>query len=783
MELTPRLKKLKKRLFDVEFHQTKTWYFVNDTILTSEEIKAEPLVVRKGLMFQYVAKNLPAYIKPDELIVGNPNMCSVAFGSVVPRYATDEELAQAEKYRMDETSVNGHHPPDYEKIIRLGTNGVIEEIREAMDREQKKDNPDSEKMDEWRGMILSLEAIVIFARRHADAAIKAARDEKDPVRRAELYQISQVCRRVPEFPAETYQEAVQSYWFTYCMIQGGAAFVPLGCSDRYVMKYFLNDLKTGRITKEQAIDITGSWLIKCNERILFDIRKSENHHSFGMNAQGTLPKYQIEGSKSSGAAYGMYDTNMLMWDDSQDEDAECNFNFGQSGNDWLMNMVVGGVGRDGEDLTSELSFLIVDLYTELKLVMPTLAARVSKKSPEAFIRKCAEVLRNGQGEPMIYNDDAIIPGFVEAGVDIEDARTYSNDGCWETLIPGKSYFTYCHILDLKCLEWTLNHGVSAMSGTKDGIDVGDPEDFKDFEEFYQAFQEQVRTAIDRNCERRLDSYQLSSMIAPDPLQSAITDDCIARGRDITTDGTKYNFVLVLNTGLANLTDSLLVIKKLVYEEKVVTMAELKEALKADWKGYEQLRQRAVNSVPKFGNDEDEIDALAVRILKDFTDYVVTWREKQDTFNFICGCGTFENYAILGRDCAASPDGRFAREALAPNYSPKPGVDQEGPSAVLKSVTKPELLRLFGGCPTDLAILSNDFKGEVGTERLAGLIRSWCDMGGHILTVTGSSIEELEDAKVHPENHKDLRVRMGGLSAYFITMSPQQQDNIIKRFQK
>ena len=413
--------------------------------------------------------------------------------------------------------------------------------------------------------------------------------------------------------------------------------------------------------------------------------------------------------------------------------------------------------------------------------MPTLAVRVHKGTPESFLDLVADVLRYGQGEPMIYNDDTIIPGFVDLGVPVEDARDYSNDGCWETLVQGKSHFSYAHIMNIRCLEWALFRGVSLNNNQQEGLDTGDPTQFTDFEEFYRAYCRQVNDRIDFQCRRRLRNFGLSYMIAPDPLMSSMIDNCIEKGKDLSQDGAKYIFHLILATGFSNTVDSLAVIKKLVYEDKTVKMADLIQAIRDNWVGHEVLRARVRNSVPKYGNDDDYVDRIAVRVLKDFEIHVDEWQRKQTTMMFPVGVGTFENYAVLGRDIGASADGRGFGEALAPNYTPSAGVDLNGPTAVVKSITKPDLLRYYCGCPVDLAVNSNEFEGEAGVDRLKGLIKAFCDLGGQILTITSTSVEDLIDAKLHPERHMGLRVRMGGLSAYFIAMSPVQQDNIIKRF--
>ncbi len=778
MELTARLKKLQDRLFNVEYHDPGVWHFQNTNILTNDDIRREPMVVRKAKAIEHICLNLPAIVKPDELIVGNPNQNSVGWGTVLPIYYTEEEGSEARRYLLNESSVWGHHPPEWDRVINEGVLGVREEITEAIDREFREVEPDVQALDEYRAMLICLDGLVQFARRHAEVALKMALAEGDPIRRRELFEIHQVCSRVPLHPARSLHEATQAYWFTYCIVNSGGEFVPLARGDQFLYPFFRKDLEEHRITKERAIDLIGSFLVKCNERIIVDTKKAENHYSFGLFSQGLVPDEAKPKSQTGG-----YEQRGLSWREGEDVNSEANFNYGQSGNDWLMNFIVGGQHPDGSDATNELSYLFIDLMHDLKLLMPTLAARVHKNMPESFWRKIAEALRYGQGEPMVYNDETIIPGFVDLGIPVEEARGYSNDGCWETLIPGKSHFSYAHVESLQCLEWVLHRGQSTLSGAHEGLDTGDPQALASWAQFYQAYKQQSDARIDFHCHRRLENLGLSFMIAPDPLMSALTRDCVRKGRDLSQDGARYIFHLILVTGLANLVDSLAVIKKLVYEERQLALAELIRAVREDWKGHERLRARVLNEVPKFGNDNPYVDEIAVRVLKDFEDRVELWNRKQNKILFPVGIGTFENYAVLGRGLGASPDGRLAKGPLAPNYSPTAGADVNGPTAVFKSATRPELLKYYCGCPLDIAVNSNEFEGEAGVDRMVALLKSFCDLGGQILTVTSCSIDDFIDAKLHPERHGDLRVRMGGLSAYFIAMSPVQQDNIIKRFNK
>lgn len=778
MEKTKRMKRLERRLFDVEYHNPGIWQFKDTNLLELyPEMTEEPLVVRKAMAQKYMGEHLTVEIKPDELIVGLPNQNSVGWGTVMPIYYTPEEGEYGRERQLNEASVWGHHPARWDKVIAIGTLGLKAEIEQAA--AVHADN--EEALIEYRAMLIALEGIEAFAKRFSDKAFQEAVKCEEPVRRQELLEISRVCAGAPFHGAKTFQEALQTYWFAYCLINSGGEYLPLGRADQILIPYYESDIGEGLISEEYAQDLMASFLVKCNEKIIIDTKKAENHYSFGLFSQGVDPEKQKEDCQTNQT--GGYEVRLLSWQENEDINSDANFNYGQSGNDWLMNCMVGGVKPDGTDGTNALSYMIVSIMHELHLLMPTLGARVHKDTPQSFFELLAKVLRYGQGEPMIYNDDVIVPGFVEFGIPVEEARDYSNDGCWECLIPGKSYFTYAHVMNLRCIEWVLFRGQSLHNGRQEGLDTGRLDEFDDFESFYQAYMKQVANYIDNQCRRRIDSFGLSYVIAPDPLLSSMVDDCITKGKDMTQDGARYYFHQILITGFANTVDALYAIKELVFERGERSLEEIARILKNNWEGNEYLRYYVLNKIPKFGNDNAEVDEFGVRMLKDFEAIVDKWNKKEYPVKFPCGVGTFENYAALGRDMGASADGRYFGDPLAPNYSPQPGADINGPTAAIKSCTRPNLSKYFSGAPFDLSINSNDFKGEAGIGRLVSLIRSFCELEGQILTVTSLNVSDLKEAKVNPEKHRNLRVRMGGLSAYFIAMSPVQQDNIIKRFNR
>ncbi len=756
-----RREKLKKRLFEKEYYTKKEFWGEGSTILTSEEIIAEPLVVRKAMATAYMLENMPAAIKPDELIVGIANMSSCGMGRVFTQYATDEEKAAAYKMGFSYKSSIGHCPPDYAAVLHKGVKGLKAEIFAQMEKQNASAQPDGEKLNYYRAMLMALDGFTNFIKRYETLAVKASLEEKDPVRRKELLHIAEICGNVAENPAKTFHEAVQLCWFIYAAHQSTLEYVPVARADQYLYPYYKKDIEEGRLTREEAREIVASWLVKFSERVQMNSKDWEMHDNDGEYMQGGNPD-------DLPASFDM-------------ENGE-SYNFGTSANHWMTNLIIGGVDRDGKDATNDLTYDILEQWAYLELVCPVLSVRISKQSPEELLDACSRVLRVGSGEPAMYNDEAIIEALVKKGYPLEDARDYSNDGCWEVLIPGKMFFYYHHLEVLRLLEYTLFRGKSLVTGRKDGIDVGDPLEFKSFEDLYTAFLKQVKDHLHRMLDIKANYYPYRSKIAPVPLFSAMTDDCINRGLDAYTGGAKYDLMSPIVTGIANCVDSLNVLKQEVFEKKEITMQDMLHMLETNFEGQEAVRQLLVNKCPKFGNDEDEADEMCARVLDDIARLVEESKKDFDLGDSVIGLGigTFENYARFGHNCGASADGRKSQEAVSSNYSPSIGMDLEGPTAAMKSITKPNLLPYFTGCPLDIQINSNEVKDESGIKRISALIRAFNELGGLILTITGVSSELLEDAQKNPMQHQSLRVRMGGLSAYFIQLTPEMQDTMIRK---
>lgn len=751
-----RLEKIKKRLFE-EYYEKKEWWGDDLSIFDDDpSVKEKPLVIRKAIAIQKVCRDMPVEIKPDELIVGIPTMSSVGFGHTFPRYETDEEAEAAAEVCLNRKSVWGHHNPYYEKIINTG----LEAIKDEVD-EYKKNYTDQGTLDWYDAVKLSMDAADILADRYAELAEYLAGEAETEERAAELKEIARICRKVPMQPAETFHEALQSVWFIHTILHSTLNYTSIGRTDQYLRPFWERDIAEGRITEDYGRELLGSFLVKFNERVQLNNDHIEDHFTFGDWSQGGDPNLET--------------THLKM---SNDED----YTFGQSSNHWLQNCIVGGYKPDGTDGTNKLSHLIIELVNELDLIDPLISVRLHKDSPEALYDTAASFLSEGGAQPTVFNDDTVIPGMVKhLGIPVEDARDYSNDGCWETLPYGRTEFGYGHIEVLLSLESLLNRGRSMLNGNEIGPDTGDPASFGSWEEFFEAYKAQVKDRIDVAVENKLKYYDEVYKIAPVPFLSGIMEDCLKNGRDMTQKGARYRLYAPLVTGFSHAVDSLAVIKKAVFEEKKLGLEKLISALKNNWEGEEQLRQYCMNMVPKYGNDDDYVDSIGVEFLSYYCDLFDEWNRKVDWITFAPGIGTFENYPRLGYVCGASADGRLAQEAIASNYSPSVGMDRNGPTAVLKSSTKFDLERLNDGCPVDLRMsFKDEEEGTEGKDILKSYIKSFIKLGGNIITITTVDTGTLREAQKKPKEYASLRVRLGGLTAYFVQLAEPQQEQYIRR---
>jgi len=733
----------------------------NLTVLDDPATAQLPHVLRRAKAFEKTLLEMPIAIEEDDLIVGNTVEDGVIVRTRLPKYATEEERAQARV--EDEIEVGlAHKTPYYPDILEKGLSGIIAEIDkkiiEIAGRSQS--NERDEKLTLFQAMLLECKAVIAMANRYADLAQKLSTKAKAPQRRDELLKIAEVCRRVPEFPARTFLEAVQFLWFIHYALFSTGTALSCGRPDQYLYPYF-KELEERAITLEEAQEIVDCLWLRFNDRAQIC------RENFAQEAIDNAPKYWLAGHRKR-----LY----LAIDD-----ADAINHFGQ-------NLLLSGIRPDGLDGTNELTYLCLNAVEKFALTQPVVTLRLHRNSPQELIVRTAEILKKGGGMPFIDNDDALIQAYVDLGVPLEDARDYANSNCWETMIQGRSDQELIRGINfLLYLELALNRGVKRVDGEKLGRDTGDPRDFKTFPELMDAWKAQMdyqlQQAVDyigEGVEKGTLEHSGHGKYCYNPFLSALTLDCMEKEKDVTRGGARYVIWHLMGEAVANTTDAMAAIKKMVYDDKTVTMDELLTSLEADWKGCENIRRRLVSRAPKFANDDDYADDIGREMMDYFVARSRFHAARHPLIIYPCSVGTFSWYMMIGNEVGATPDGRHYGEPVAANLSPVPGTDVSGPTAAIRSYLKMRVGDLAAGAPIDLRFSGSSLTDEAGTQRLAGFIKAFIDLGGNILTITVTDVEELRRAMKEPEKYRHLRVRMGGWSAYFVMLSEEQQRLHIQR---
>ncbi|HOD49067.1 MAG TPA: pyruvate formate lyase family protein [Candidatus Hydrogenedentes bacterium] len=560
-------------------------------------------------------------------------------------------------------------------------------------------------------MLMCLDAASAWHQRYMDELTRLAETSTGEERQNYL-EVRETLRRVPENPPQTFREAVQSLWFMYAFQRLMGTWSGIGRIDAMLGPYLERDLAEGRIALDEARELLAHFWIKGCEWIgAFDTRGS-----------GDAQHYQ--------------------------------------------NIVLSGIGPDGKDVTNAVTYLVLDVVEELHISDFPIAVRLNSTSPEQLLRRMAEVQRHGGGIVAAYNEEVAIEGLVKFGYPLEEARAFANDGCWETIIPGKTCFIYRPFDGLSILQDAL-----ALRGRE-------PVDYPDFEALYAACLERLARAIDEH-HRAADGWALNGM--PTPLVSMFVDGCVEKGRSYHDRGATYTVFAAHIGRLANVANSLLVIKKLVYEDNYLTLPEFLDVVRNDWEGQENLRQLVLNRSTFYGNDDDEADAMAVRVFNDYTDLVARVRERNGVLR-PAGISTFGR-EIEWRNTGSSPDGHRCGELLATNCSPSPGTDKQGPTAVLRSYCKLDFTRSPNGATVELKIHPESVKGEKGVDAMVALMRTFVSLGGWFMHTDVVDSAMLLDAQRHPEKYPNLSVRIAGWSARFATLTKDWQDMVINRTQQ
>ena len=743
------------------------------TVLSEPGAENEPIVVRHAMAFTRVMHEMPIALEADDLIVGNSLLDGVVVRTRMPGYALDDELDDAAAEGAKIAAQIGHKTPYYYDLMSGGISSVLSRIEAGLTEvENLPTGPErDEKVGFFRAMKIECEAVIALAHRYADLAESQASEETDAARRDELMSIAGVCRRVPEHAPRTFHEAVQAFWFTHYTMFSTGTNISCGRIDQYLYRALKHDLETGAITLEAAQEIVDCLWLRFNDRGQID------RDVFFLSPED-VDKADILESRKAGvvvdAGPGTWQAGHRRRFNYATDAADAINHFGQ-------NILLSGVMPDGSDGTNELTYLCLNTQEKLSYTSPVVTIRLHSGSPPELVSRTAEVLKAGSGMPYINNDDVLVQSYVDLGVTLEDARDYANSNCWETMIEGRSDQELIRGMNfLLFLELALNRGESKVHG-KMGVETGAPSSFGTFEDLMDAWKAQTDEQLKQGIEYignaiKNDTLEHSNhgKYNWNPYLSAMTLDCIENRQDVIRNGARYIIWHVMGEAVSNAVNSMSAIKKMVYEDRSLSMAELMEALEVDWGGHDILRQRLMARAPKWANNDSYSDDIAREMMDFFVDRSAHYAAQFPDVIFPCSVGTFSWYSMIGKEVGASADGRHAGDPIAANFSPAPGTDISGPTSAINSYVKMRVTDLAAGAPLDLRFSSSGLKGVTGTDRLAGLIRAFVAMQGNMLTVTVTDVNELKAAMEEPEKYRHLRVRMGGWSAYFVMLSREQQ---------
>lgn len=618
-------------------------------------------------------------------------------------------------------------------IYRKGMLDIIEDIDIALAKiDFYLDSEAYEKAEELKAMRVTAEVLINYAQRNADLLDELAVVEPNETRKRELLKMAEICRRVPAHPPHTMHEALQYYWFVHLGVISELnpwdSFNP-GRLDQHLLPFYESDLKAGRLTKESARELLQAFWIKFN-----------NHPA--------PPKIGITAEESN--TYTDFS---------------------------LIN--VGGLKPDGSDAVNELSFLIMDVIEEMRLLQPSSMLQLSRKNPDAIVHRALKIIKTGFGQPSIFNTDGIIQQLTRQGKQIKDARKGGASGCVESGAFGTESYVLTGYFNLpKVLEITLNNGTDPLSGVRIGPETGHPSTFKKLDDVLDAFKIQLKHFVDIKIKGNNVIEKLFSNHLPVPFLSLLIDDCIEQGKDYNKGGARYNTLYIQGVGLGSITDSLAAIQHHVFETEKYSFSEILKALEVNFKGFEEMRNELIYYSPKWGNDSDDADRFAIHVFNMFFDAVDGRPSPKGALHRINMLPT-TCHIYFGKKTAALPDGRLSGTPLSEGISPVQGSDTKGPTAVLKSAAKLDQLRT-GGTLLNQKFTPAFFENEEGLKAITSLIRTYFRLDGHHIQFNVVNAETLRDAQKHPEKHRDLIVRVAGYSDYFNDLGKDLQDEIIHR---
>ena len=747
------------------------------------EVERAPIPIQRALVFKDLMQKKAIFIDDGELIVGErgpAHKATPTYPEVCCHSLEDLEILNSRpktNYAVDEETLQLYHDeiipfwrgrsmrdrllaamtPEWkdayeagiftefmeqrtpghtvlgDKIYTKGLLDIKKDIEESLARLDFYNDPEAlDKQYELEAMAIAADALILYARRHAELARSLAAAEKDPQRKKELEKIAEVCDWVPAHAPRDFWEALQYYWFVHVGVtteyNTWDSFNP-GRLDQNLFPFYKKGLEEGTLTREWARELLEAFWVKFNN-------------------QPAPPKVGVTAEES-----GTYTDFALI--------------------------NVGGLKPDGSDGANELSYLILDVIEEMRLLQPSSMVQVSAKNPDSLLLRALKIIRTGFGQPSIFNTDAIVQELMRQGKAVEDARKGGSSGCVEAGAFGREAYILTGYFNMpKVLEITLNNGVDPRTGKKIGLETGDPRNFGSFEELMSAFEKQMKHFIDIKIRGNNVVEKLFATYLPSPFLSLFIDDCVAKGKDYHNGGARYNTRYIQGVGLGTITDMLTSLKYNVFDQKVVTMDEMLRALSQNFKGYERLRDHLLNKTPKFGNDDDYADEQARRVFDLYFNLI-------DGRPTVCGGKYRINllpttvHVYFGKVTGATPDGRLAGEPVSEGISPVQGMDRKGPTAVIKSEGKLDHIKT-GGTLLNQKFTPQLLADDEGLEKLKDLIRSYFRLMGHHIQFNVVTAETLRDAQKHPEKYRDLIVRVAGYSDYFVDCARELQDEIIRR---
>jgi pyruvate formate-lyase/glycerol dehydratase family glycyl radical enzyme len=626
----------------------------------------------------------------------------------------------------------GHTVLD-DKIYHRGILDFIRDIDQQLELLDYHADPRAYgKQEELRGMRIAAEAMIHFAERHAKALDDEARRCTNPQKHGELAHLAEICRRVPAHAPRTFHEALQAYWFIHIGVvtelNPWDAFNP-GRLDQHLLPFYQTETAQGTLTPDQTRELLQCLWVKFNN-------------------QPAPPKVGVTAAES--ATYTDFAT-----------------------------INSGGMRADGSDGVNPVTYLVLEVIDEMRLVQPSSNIQLSRKNPDAFLKSALRIVRKGWGQPSIFNADTVVEEMLRQGKSIEDARCGGTSGCVETGAFGKeSYILTGYFNFPKILEIALHNGVDRRTGRTIGPRTGDPRTFRSFDELMQAYRTQLRHFVDIKLRGNNVIERLYACYVPTPFLSILIDDCIRNGSDYSDGGARYNTNYIQGVGIGTLTDCLSAIRTHVFESGAVSMDEMMRSLEQNFGGTERLRLLLLNRTPRYGNDDDQADGLMREGFEMFYD-AVNGRPNTKGGVYRIQMLPTTCHVYFGSVTGATPDGRLAGTPLSEGISPVQGADRTGPTAVLRSAAKMDHSRT-GGTLLNQKFTPSLLEGEEGIEHLARLVRSYFTMGGHHIQFNVIDAATLRDAQQHPDQHRDLIVRVAGYSDYFCDLGRALQDEIIGR---